>query len=151
MNTILLKKTAPIFLGVVAALTVACVPQNTKYHIDPYVSKNLTPPPIKYCITPIGHKRGSKPFIYGGTCACTPTPKLMRQYHRDGYLKKMSYQGLVAEYKKRGIVLEHDGGWKCNNICPSGPHLVFGGKCMVPPTIGSQNYENVITGIKPTL
>ena len=126
-----------------------CSHKPTKYFVNPYVAKSLNPPEIKHCFTTIGHKPGTKPFIHGGTCCCTPTPELMEQYHADGFLLDMDVDDLIAEYEQRGIILEHDDGWQCNNMCDSGPHLVFGGKCMVPPTIGTQNYENVIVGKKP--
>lgn len=128
-----------------------CSSKPTQYYVNPYVAKSLTPPEIKHCFITIGHKKGTKPFIYGGTCCCTPTHELMEQYHADGYLLDMNVEDLLAEYEIRGIVLEHGEGWQCNNMCDSGPHLVFGGKCMVPPTVGTQNYENVITGKKPKI
>ncbi|MGE4558195.1 MAG: hypothetical protein AB7D07_15430 [Desulfovibrionaceae bacterium] len=133
-----------------AGLLTACG-KPTKYLVNPYVAKSMTPPPIKYCFTTVGHVPGTQPFIFGGTCCCTPTQELMDQYHADGFLLDMELEDLLAEYETRGIVLRHEGGWQCNNLCSSGPHLVFGGHCMVPPTIGTQNYENVITGKKPVV
>jgi len=127
----------------------ACSPPNTKHYFNVYKAKKLNAPEIVYCFSTIGHKKGTTPFIMGGTCCCSPTQELMDQYHEDGILLNYDLAKLIAEYKERGIVLEHENGWQCNNQCAQGPHIVFDGKCMVSPTLGTQNWENVITGKKP--
>ena len=130
-------------------LTGCCGTTPTKYYFNPYVAKNIHPPEVVHCFSSIGHKRGTSPFILGGTCCCTPSRRLLRMYHEDGFLLDYDLPNLIAEYEKRSIVLAHENGWQCNNQCESGPHVVFGGKCMVPPTIGTHNFENVITGKIP--
>ena len=112
----------------------------------PYVAKSITPPAVVYCNDNTGHKAGSKPFVMGGTCCCTPTDELMDQLHKDGYCVGMSTQDLTDEYTKAGIALKSPGHERCNGLCPSGPHVVLGGKCMCPPTPGTQYYEDVVTG-----
>lgn len=121
----------------------------TQYYFNPYVAKNLDSPELVHCFAAIGHKRGTQPFIFGGTCVCTPTKELLKAYHADGFLRNYNLRRLVAEYENRGIVLAHENGWQCNNQCKQGPHIVFGGKCMVSPTVATQNFENVATGKVP--
>ena len=124
-------------------------PVQTRIFFNPYVAKSASAPEVVHCFSTIGHKRGTSPFILGGTCCCTPTQELLDMYHEDGFLLDYDLAMLLKEYEKRGIVLEHENGWQCNNQCQSGPHVVFGEKCMTPPTTGTQNFENVITGKKP--
>lgn len=126
-----------------------CAPPQTKYYFNPYKAKKLNSPEVIHCFSTIGHKRGTQPFIMGGTCCCTPTQDLLDIYHEDGILLDYDLSKLLDEYEQKGIVLEHENGWQCNNQCAQGPHIVFGGKCMVAPTLGTQNWENVITGKKP--
>jgi len=100
-----------------------------------------------YCFDSVGHTPGSKPFIVGGTCCCTPTRELMDKYHKDGLLKDMELKGLLALYEQKGIktALDHKG---CNNLCQWGPHIIKGGNCMVPPTPATHNFEEVRFGMK---
>jgi hypothetical protein len=126
-----------------------CAPKPTQYYFNPYVSKNLDSPEVVHCFTTIGHKRGTYPFTLGGTCVCTPTQELLRLYQADGFLQNYDLRRLMADYEKRAIVLAHENDWQCNNQCKQGPHIVFGGKCMVAPTIATQNFENVVSGKQP--
>lgn len=142
------------FLGYLGLTTIGmlagCSTPPTQYFFSPYVGKNSQPPEVKYCFDTIGHKRGTYPFILGGTCCCTPTPQLLEIYHEDGFLLEYtSVEELEKLYADQGIVFRHEHGWACNNLCDQGPHVVFGGKCMVPPVVGTQNYENVAAGKKP--
>ncbi len=107
-----------------------------------FEAKPVTPPNPVYCFDTVGHTPGTMPFILGGTCCCTPTKELMEQYHADGFLKDMELRDLIRLYEERGIKtsLDHTG---CNNLCRWGPHIVKGGKCMVPPTPGTANFEEV--------
>jgi len=116
----------------------------TEKPFEPKSAMHLEP---KYCFDTVGHTPGTKPFILGGTCCCTPTKELMEQYHADGFLKDMELQDLIRLYEERGIktALDHIG---CNNLCKWGPHIVKGGKCMVPPTPGTTNFEEVRFGVK---
>jgi hypothetical protein len=124
----------------------------TKYYFNPYVAKDFHPPEVKYCFDTVGHKRGTYPFVLGGTCCCTPTAQLLETYHEDGFLLEYSsVEELEKVYADKGIVLRHENGWACNNMCDHGPHVVFGGHCMVAPVVGTQNYENVATGKQATL
>jgi hypothetical protein len=146
-----LSVAAGSLISIIIGVTIGCAPKPTRFYFNPYVAKNTDAPEIVHCFTTIGHKRGTKPFIFGGTCVCTPTNELMEQYHEDGFLLDYDLNKLIDEYKRRGIVLSHEHGWQCNNQCKKGPHLVFGGKCMVPPVLGTHNFENVITGTKPVV
>ena len=102
-------------------------------------------PPIVHCFDGVPHIKGSLPFILGGTCVHSPTPEVLSWYHRDGLLLDYDWERLKALYADRGIktIYDHKG---CNNYCPWGPHLVKGGHCMVPPTPGTRNYEEVLSG-----
>ena len=134
--------------GVVAG----CSTPPTQYYFNPYLGKGGQPPEIKHCFDTIGHKRGTYPYILGGTCCCLPTEELLEQYHEDGFLLEYtSVAELEAVYAEKEILLSHAHGWACNNTCDDGPHVVFGGKCMVPPVVGTQNYENVAAGKAWTL
>jgi len=112
----------------------------------PFSAKLETPPPVKYCNAAIGHITGTKPFIIGGTCCCTPTQALVDQYHKDGFLLDMSLNDLLKLYADKGIKTDYDHK-HCNNMCPNGPHIVFGGHCMATPTMGTPNFEAVVTGV----
>jgi len=109
-------------------------------------------PPVKYCIDPIGHINGAKPWILGGTCCCTPTVSMYEIYKKEGTVKAdVSYGDFLNLFKKRGIVTDLDPGYKgSNNRDDHGPHVVFGGRSMVTPTPATDNYEEVISGIKRT-
>lgn len=113
----------------------------------PYVAKPTSMPAPAYCFDSVGHIPGSKPFILGGTCCCTPTKELMDKYHADGLLLDMQLKDLLSLYESAGIktALDHHG---CNNLCQWGPHVIKGGKCMAPPTPGTFNFEEVRFGIR---
>ena len=73
-------------------------------------------------------------------------PDFIEAYQRDGLLMgEWSVDALRSAYAARGIatVEQHE---RCNNLCRSGPHVVKGGRCLVPPTPGTLNHEEVITG-----
>jgi hypothetical protein len=110
--------------------------------LPPYKAKPDTISEPIYCFDSVGHKAGSKPFIMGGTCCCTPTKELMDKYHADGLLMDVQLQDLINLYESAGIktALDHQG---CNNLCQWGPHILKGGKCMAPPTPGTFNFEEV--------
>jgi len=59
----------------------------------------------------------------------------------------MELGDLIALYEERGIktALDHK---DCNNLCEWGPHIVKGGKCMAPPTPGTNNFEEIRFGMK---
>lgn len=110
----------------------------------PYVCKPLTCPAVHYCNDNTGHIKGTKPWIMGGTCCCTPTAELMKEYHRDGFCRGMDERQLSQQYENAGIKLQGPGHEWCNGLCDHGPHVVLGGKCMCPPTPGTEYYEQVI-------
>ncbi|MBL7108042.1 MAG: hypothetical protein ISS38_01910 [Candidatus Cloacimonetes bacterium] len=64
----------------------------------------------------------------------------------------MTYRQFLNLFKEKDIVTDLDSGYKgSNNRDGHGPHVVFGGKSMVTPTPGTDNYEEVISGKrKPT-
>jgi hypothetical protein len=113
-----------------------------------YAAKPSTPPPPVHCFDWVGHMSGSTPFILGGTCSCTPTQALMDKYHADKVVPaEMTLADLQKLYKDKGIKLATDRK-ECNNLCEFGPHVVKGGKCMVPPTPGTVNFEEVRYGVR---
>jgi hypothetical protein len=113
----------------------------------PFAAKPAQAPKAIYCFDGVGHIRGSKPFILGGTCCCTPTQSILDQYHSDGVATDITPAELVKTYTDHGIrtALDHH---NCNNLCNWGPHVVKGGKCMVPPTPGTVNYEEIRYAIR---
>ncbi len=112
----------------------------------PYVPKSLAAPEVVYCNDNTGHKAGSKPYVMGGTCCCTPSAALMAQLQKDGSCQGMGAEELAAQYTQAGIALAGDGHQHCAGLCDKGPHVVLGGKCMCPPTPGTDYYESVIFG-----
>ena len=112
----------------------------------PYVPTWREKPVQAHCFDGVPHIKGSKPWVLGGVCCCTPTDELMAKLHADGQCLDLNTQQLIDLYHERGILLATDH-QHCNNLCPAGPHVTKGGKCMVPPTPGTRNYEEVITGV----
>ena len=105
-----------------------------------------TSPPVAYCFDTVGHTPGAKPWVLGGTCCCTPSEKVLNDYKKGGHVAQdMTLDGLKALYEAKGIktALDHQG---CNNMCKWGPHVVKGGKCMVPPVPMTMNYEEIFSG-----
>ncbi|MEM7164941.1 MAG: hypothetical protein AAF581_05715 [Planctomycetota bacterium] len=117
----------------------------TPRYPDRVVPPPTTPPPVRYCNDHTGHIAGKRPFYAGGECCCTPSLELIAAYRRDGWFQQGTLAELEAGYSRRGIVTrkDHD---LCNNLCQYGPHVVKGGRCLVPPTPATLNYEEVITG-----
>ncbi len=136
-----------MLVGAIAVL--GCASEEPWRYSQPYGGRLLTPPEsppeIRHCTDPVGHIPGTYPYIYGGTCCCNPSPKLLDAYHRDGYLLEWGEDALYSAYRGREIATtrDHQG---CNNLCEYGPHLVRGGRCLVPPTPGTLNFEEVLTG-----
>jgi hypothetical protein len=137
------KNIVLLIVGIVIALASCATPK-----IVPYQAKPLDRPEPVHCFDAVGHMPGTYPYIFGGTCCCTPTPELMEQYHRDGFLLDMEYEDLLRAYSDRGIQLESASHKGCNNLCEHGPHVVKGGKCMASPTPGTVNFEEVRFGTR---
>ena len=112
----------------------------------PYVPAYRDKPALAHCFDGVPHIRGSKPWVLGGSCCCTPSDELMAKYHADGVCLDLDTEELLALYQEKGIRLATDH-QRCNNLCAYGPHVTKGGKCMVPPTPGTRNYEEVVTGL----
>jgi hypothetical protein len=114
----------------------------------PYALKPATKPVPVYCFDTVGHTTGAKPFILGGTCSCTPSDEVLADYKKNGHFAQdMTLQQLIDQYHKAGIktALDHQ---SCNNLCQWGPHVIKGGKCMVPPTPATYNFEEVRFNIR---
>jgi hypothetical protein len=124
-------------------VAITCLIASCAARTPPFVAKPSASPEPVHCFDSVGHMAGTKPFIFGGTCCCTPTPKLMEHYHRDGFLLDMEYEDLVRAYSDRGIQLSSPAHLCCNNLCEHGPHVVKGGKCMASPTPGTANFEEI--------
>ena len=112
--------------------------------------KSAKQPKIIYCIDTIGHIPGTKPWILGGKCCCTPTYEMFSIYQSEGTVSKdMDYSEFIYLFTQRDIVTDLTPGYKgSNNRDDHGPHVVFGGRSMVTPTPGTKNYEEVIAGKK---
>lgn len=104
---------------------------------------------IAHCFGLLPHIAGSAPFVLGGVCCHAPTQEIVEAYRRDGTVPAdVSVVSLAALYAAKGIRLESDHR-ECNNRCEYGPHVVKGGRCMVAPTPGTVNYEEVRSGKFP--
>lgn len=132
-----------LLILLIAILVISSCAAPPKFKMKPSI-----PPNVKYGIDPIGHIPGTSPWILGGTCCCTPTEKMFNIYKKEGTVAtNMTYQQFLNLFKEKGIVTDLDLGYKgSNNRDDHGPHVVFGGKSMVTPTPGSDNYEEVISG-----
>lgn len=134
-----------ILLGVLFGLIPCTGCQQPEVPFDPKPAK--APAPV-HCFDGVPHMKGSAPFVQGGTCCCTPSQALLDQYKADGVVSQtVTLDELIKLYKNAGIhtTLDHQ---RCNNLCKWGPHVVKGGKCMVPPTPGTPNYEEIRFGIR---
>jgi len=100
---------------------------------------------VVHCVDGVPHQPGSSPWVLGGTCCCTPTPELLERHHQDRICTGMSVDDLIALYHEKAIVLPVDH-TQCNNLCAEGPHVTQGGRCMVAPTPGTRQFEEVVTG-----
>jgi len=101
---------------------------------------------LVHCHDGTGHIAGAVPWILGGKCCCTPTRAMFEVHQSEKTVPAdMTYEAYLKLYADKGILIGpgHAG---CNNRCASGPHVVFGGKCMAAPTPGTQNYEQVSMG-----
>ena len=145
--TILSRTQLPraVFLAAMAVMAAGCAQEHYYTRMDLFRTKDETPVNVAYCNGCTGHAAGTKPFVLGGTCCCTPTQALIDAYHRDGLLPDYDLGRLKQIYDSLGIKTLDDHR-DCNNMCPWGPHVLQGGKCMVPPTPGTQHYEEIITG-----
>ncbi len=114
----------------------------------PYTPKAPNPPgEPRYCFDAVGHRPGAKPWLLGGTCCCTPSAEVLADWQQHGYFVGLTLEQVLARYKEAGIktARDHQG---CNNMCQWGPHVTKGGKCMVSPTPGTENFEEVLYGIR---
>jgi len=112
---------------------------------QPYVPKPSTPPAVAHCNDYTGHLKGATPWALGGGCTCTPSPTLMAKLHADGICPELDEAGLRKLYLDKGIVLRGPKHRYCNGMCSAGPHVVLGGRCMAPPTPGTERAEIIIT------
>jgi len=108
-----------------------------------HVPKPAVAPEIVHCFDAVGHRADAKPWLLGGTCCCTPSAEVLADWQRHGYLADKTAQDVIDMYGRKGIYLAVDH-QDCNNACEYGPHVVKGGRCMVPPTPGTENYEQVL-------
>ncbi len=128
------------FCGGLAALVSGCAPQ-----LGAFQAKATTAPPVKNCFDTLGHQAGYKPFVLAGNCYCNPLPAQIALWKKEGQFEGKSDDEVVALYTARGVktLADHR---DCNNLCEWGPHVAKGGKCLVPPTPFTDNYEDVATG-----
>jgi hypothetical protein len=128
------------------ALVSGCVAQ-----LGEFQAKATTAPPVKNCFDTLGHRAGYKPFVLDGNCYCNPLPAQVALWRKEGLFEGKSDAEVQALYTARGVKTLSDHR-DCNNLCEWGPHVARGGKCLVPPTPFTDNYEDVATGggSKPT-
>ncbi|MFH0980856.1 MAG: hypothetical protein V2A79_04885 [Planctomycetota bacterium] len=134
------------WVGVPLALIVAGLMAGCVKPPPPYVPAYPARPAQAHCFDGVPHLPGSTPIILGGACCCTPNDELMAKLHADGVCLDLDTEGLIGLYHNSGVQLATDH-QRCNNLCEYGPHVVLGGKCLVPPVPGTRNYEEVVTGI----
>ena len=133
------------FLVVLTGIAISGFTTGCEAPPPPYVPKASLAPEVICCNDYTGHKPGTKPWIMGGTCTCTPTEELMKKLHADGFCNGINASDLRAMYEKAGMKLRSPDHLWCNGLCDAGPHVVLGGKCMCPPTPGTAYFEKVVT------
>lgn len=135
-----------LFAGIlVAAALVSCAAG-----IKVMPKRSLKAPEIVYCHDAVGHIHGQKPWILGGNCCCTPTEERFQSYKEEGTVPDdMTYDQFLQLFADKGIITDLDINYRgCNCRGELGPHVVFGGKCMVTPTPGTETFEDVTAGRK---
>lgn len=112
--------------------------------------RSLEAPPIEFCHDGVGHIEGHAPWILGGKCCCTPTKSQFQSYMQEGTVTAdITYDQFLQQFAVKGIITDLDVDYRgCNCRGELGPHVVFGGKCMVTPTLGTMMFEEVTTGRK---
>lgn len=110
-----------------------------------HVAKPAIAPDIVNCFDTVGHCSGAKPWLLGGTCCCTPSEQVLTDWQKQGHFAGQTVRQVMNLYHEQGIQLASSHR-DCNNACKHGPHVVKGGKCMTPPTPGTENYEEVLFG-----
>lgn len=134
------------YFAIAAALMFLSSACETPYRPVPYVAKPRTAPVQLICHDAVGHVRGSRPWVLGGTCCCTPTRANYELHRSDGTIDAaLSYDEYLGLYRDRGITTDLDHR-ACGNLCANGPHVVLGGKCMSTPVPGTAFYERVTYG-----
>jgi len=128
------------------AILVGC----TTTGINVMSKRSLEAPAIEYCHDGVGHKKGNAPWILGGKCCCTPTEERFRSYQEEGTVpEETTYDEFLQLFADKGILTDLNAEYRgCNCKADLGPHVVFGGKCMVTPTPGTLTFEEVTTGRK---
>lgn len=129
-----------VILAFLPGLLVGCVEPP-----PPFIPAYREKPPVAHCFDGIRHLSGSKPWAMGGQCCCTPTDELIEKLHADDFCLDLDTQGLIDLYHSNGIVLAIDPEGK--NRYEAGPHVVQGGKSLIPPVPGTRDYEEVVTGV----
>lgn len=112
--------------------------------------RDVNPPELMYCHDGVGHIRGYSPWILGGRCCCTPTEEMFGIYQNEETVPDtMTYEEFLNLFKDKGIITDLDVEYRGSNCrCEYGPHVVFGGKCMITPTPGTLEYEEVTAGMR---
>jgi len=125
-------------------------PEDESWRLAPRLPHRTTPPPespppLAHCNDRTGHQAGALPWLVGGTCLCNPSLGVLADYQSQGAFPGWGVATLQSWYREAGVstLADHD---ECNNLCRQGPHLVKGGRCLVPPTPGTLNWEEVVSG-----
>ena len=140
------RKSVGAGVAALAAALVLAAGCEAPYRPLPYAPKAEVAPKILACHDAIGHIKGNKPWVLGGTCCCTPTRENYARHVADGTIDpSMTHEAYLALYAQKAIVtdLDHKG---CNGLCAAGPHVLLGGKCMATPTPGTWQHERVTYG-----
>lgn len=135
---------------IISGVLIAVVLAGCTAGIKVMQKRSIEAPPIAYCHDGIGHIKGFAPWILGGKCCCTPTESRFQSYKEEGTVPEdMTYQQFLQLFADKGIITDLDVEYRgCNCRGELGPHVVFGGKCMVTPTPGTLTFEEVTTGRK---
>ncbi len=144
----MLRTAAALLLAALIASGCAA-PIDESWRGSPQLPFRTVPPPetapLVHCNDLTGHVEGAIPWVFGGTCLCNPSLAVLHDFKAHGILTTWAADTLEAYYRSRGITTLSDHR-DCNNLCDHGPHLLKGGRCLVPPTPGTLNWEEVVTG-----
>lgn len=135
---------------ILSAVLIAAVLAGCTAGITVMQKRSAKAPPIVYCHDGVGHIKGVAPWILGGKCCCTPTESRFQSYKEEETVpESMTYDEFLQLFADKGIITDLDAEYRgCNCRGELGPHVVFGGKCMVTPTPGTLTFEEVTSGRK---
>jgi hypothetical protein len=111
--------------------------------------RSMVPPyfAVDRCIHSNDHvapRKGSFPYILGGTCVARPTQKVLAAYQAGGFLRGLSVRDLEDLYRMEGIQFapgpNSEGKWSHDSY----RHILMGGKVLRTPHPYTVGYKQLM-------